>query len=251
MPQDLHESNLRFVYPERSVGGFTKFDGTIEFYLRINSLIHGDMTVLDFGAGRGAQLSEAKSPYRANLATLKGKVKYLVGADVDNAVLQNPYLDEATIITIGKPLPYEDGTFDLIYADWVLEHVSTPSEFTSEIRRLLKPDGWFCARTPNRWGMTGIGTNLIPNKYHTKLLNVLQPSRQDRDVFPTAYRMNTNREIKRLFPREAWNNFSYYHTPEPGYIQGSRWLLKIADRILRMTPEYFSTNLHIFVQKKP
>ena len=33
------------------VGGFSDTDGTINFYLRINSLLNDDSIVLDFGAG--------------------------------------------------------------------------------------------------------------------------------------------------------------------------------------------------------
>ena len=41
-------------YPESRFGGFTDIDGTVVFYLRVNSLINASSTVLDFGCGRGA-----------------------------------------------------------------------------------------------------------------------------------------------------------------------------------------------------
>ena len=38
-------------------------DGTIEFYTRVNMLLESDMTVLDFGAGRGAALKDGEYSY--------------------------------------------------------------------------------------------------------------------------------------------------------------------------------------------
>jgi hypothetical protein len=46
---------LAAVYPEYNAGGFTKYDGGLQFYGRINALLRPDMVVLDLGAGRGRQ----------------------------------------------------------------------------------------------------------------------------------------------------------------------------------------------------
>ena len=42
------------LHPESALGGYTAYDGTIEFYGRIKALITPEMRVVDFGAGRGA-----------------------------------------------------------------------------------------------------------------------------------------------------------------------------------------------------
>src|SRR5690606_29285299 len=100
----------------------------------------------------------------------------------------------------------DDSSIDLIYADWVLEHVKDPTFFFSEIGRTLKPGGWFCARTPNRWGIIGLATTLIPNGMHTRILKHLQPERNDVDIFPTAYKANTIGQMKRLLPENEWRH---------------------------------------------
>ena len=46
------------LYPEADVGGFTRHDGFVEFYTRVNALLHDESTVLDFGAGRGLWATE-------------------------------------------------------------------------------------------------------------------------------------------------------------------------------------------------
>ncbi|HEX8258271.1 MAG TPA: class I SAM-dependent methyltransferase [Allosphingosinicella sp.] len=238
------------IYPEIAAGGFSHVDGTIGFYQRINALIGPDMEVLDFGAGRGEQLVEDPVPYRAALCRLQGKVRRLVGVDIDPAVLRNPFLDEAHVIDPSRPLPFADGQFDLIYADWVLEHVATPDGFAAEVRRLLKPGGWFCARTPNRWGVTGLGANLIPNRLHTKLLKTLQPGRQEQDVFPTTYKMNTRSAVRRYFPEREWEHSTYISNSEPPYVQRSLLLMRLVQLFWRASPPGFHTTLNVFLRKR-
>ena len=44
---------------------------------------------------------------------------------------------------LNKPLPFPDGTFDVITANQVLEHVWKVDDLLLEIRRVLKDDGVF------------------------------------------------------------------------------------------------------------
>lgn len=242
--------NLHRAYPEAAAGGFSRVDGSVEFYTRINALLGGDMVVLDIGAGRGSQLLDETAPFRAALGRLQGKVARLVGVDVDAAVLDNPFLDEARVIEPTGRLPFDDGSFDLVYADWVLEHVDAPAPFAVEVARVLRPGGWFCARTPNRYGVTGLGANLLPNRVHVAVLNRLQPDREDRDVFPTRYRLNTRATVRRYFPAGGWDDFSYLHNPDPPYVQRSRILMALMGLYFRVTPRALATNLHVFLRKK-
>ena len=49
-----------------------------------------------------------------------------------------------------KPFPYSSGTFELVTAMEVIEHIhSTPKTFLSEIRRVLVPGGYVFIATPN------------------------------------------------------------------------------------------------------
>jgi SAM-dependent methyltransferase len=244
-------SNLLRLYPEIGAGGFTHVDGTVDFYGRVNALLEPHFVVLDLGAGRGAQLLEYPGSWRTRLCALKGKVARIVGADLDEAVLENPFLDEARLLAIGEPWPFADDSFDLIVADWVLEHVANPDEFAAEIRRVLKPGGWFCARTPNRWGIIGLGANLVPNRLHTKFLARLQPERKEIDVFPTVYRLNTRRQLRRYFDKAAWADFSYVSNAEPPYVQRSRIAMHLVSLYWRLTPKALHTVLNVFLRAGP
>ena len=147
--------------PERGAGGYAHDDSTVAFYLRVNSLISPASVVCDLGAGRGAELEKAEE-FPRSLRRLKGRVAHLAACDVDRAVLENSHVDEARLIDSNGRLPYADESFDLVYSDWVVEHVEDVGQFASEVYRVLKPSGWFCARTTNKWGYIGIGARIIP-----------------------------------------------------------------------------------------
>jgi SAM-dependent methyltransferase len=241
--------NLAYFYPEIAAGGYTRVDGTVEFYTRVHSLIRPDMAALDIGAGRGGQIHDSADEFRRDLLTLQGKVARLTGADVDPVVLENPFLDHAEVIEPGKAMPFANEEFDLIYADWVLEHIATPGQFAGEIHRILRPGGWFCARTPNRWGFTGIVTNLIPSRFHAGIVGRLQPGRIEQDVFPTCYELNTRRRLRRHFPATAWQDCSYLHSAEPPYVQRSRLAMFLVKGWFKHAPAFFANNFFIFLRK--
>jgi len=84
-------------------------------------------------------------------------------------------------------------------SDFVLEHVTDPEAFVAELARVLRPGGMFMARTVSRSSPLSVAARIVPNTGHARVVGVLQPGRQERDVFPTAYAMNTRQDLARLF----------------------------------------------------
>lgn len=241
---------LQKLYPEIGAGGFSRVDGTVEFYGRVNSLLMKDMTVLDFGAGRGRDVLEGCVPYRRSLRLLKGNVAKVIGVDVDPIVRSNPSVDEAIVITEHAALPLDDASVDVIVSDFCFEHLRRPEHVVPQLHRVLKAGGWICARTPNRWGYVGLGATLVPNRLHQTVLSRLQPHRRALDVFPTAYRLNTRRAARRFFPPEEYRDCSYVINSIPAYCGRSlvaAWAFKT---MVRFIPECTSTTLLIFLQKR-
>ena len=239
---------VRALYPEVGAGGYTRVDGTIEFYGRISSLVGSQSSVVDLGAGRAAWLADPV-PHRKQLRNLRGRVERLVGVDVDDAVLGNPAVDEAMVMPDPGTVPLPDSSVDAIVADYVLEHVEDAPRIAAEIRRVLRPGGWFCARTPNRRGMTGLVASLVPNAAHVRALRVLQPQKQAEDTFPTRYRMNDMATVRSLFPSSSFRDCSYTYDSEPGYVGGSSAMLRVLDTVKRFTPRRYGETLMVFVQK--
>ncbi len=237
-------------FPEVGAGGFTSLDGTIEFYGRIQALLRPEMHVLDFGAGRGGALRDDPVTFHRTLLNLKGKVARVVACDVDEAVLTNPGADEALVIALDAPLPFADASFDLIVSDFVFEHITNPALVSAELRRILKPGGWLCARTPNKYGLISLATHLIHNSRHTKVLRWAQPERHEVDVFPTAFRLNSKRELLAWFPPDAFEHFSYRYEPEPAYFFNNRAVLLLMLFVNWLLPPVMKGNLFIFLRKR-
>lgn len=160
------ESTLAIHFPETKAGGFSRVDGTMQFFLRVQALLEPDQAILEFGAGRGHELLEDQVPARHRLRRLQGEGRTVVGVDIDPVVLSNPNLDGAHVIAVGAPLPFADSSFDIVISDHVFEHVDDPGLVASELSRVLKPGGWICARTPNKWSYIGIAVRLVPNSFH-------------------------------------------------------------------------------------
>jgi len=164
------KSALLAARPEAAAGGILRDDGEIHFYTRVNALLRPEMTVVDYGAGRGAVFDSGEFIYREALAKLQGKVRKVIGVDVDDGVLQHPFLDERHVIEVGGSIPVADQSVDLVLAHWVFEHVQGPAQLAEELWRILKPGGWICARTPHRWSYVGIATRLFPENLQKGLL---------------------------------------------------------------------------------
>ena len=68
-----------------------------------------------------------------------------IGVDVAEAALRrarsrHPGV-EFLLVPLDGPLPFEDGSFDLVWASEVIEHVSDTARWLSEVRRVLAPAG--------------------------------------------------------------------------------------------------------------
>ncbi|MDH4980676.1 class I SAM-dependent methyltransferase [Hyphomicrobium sp. D-2] len=165
------------------------WDDTL-FRERIIAHLRPESTVLDLGAGAGIvkQMDFRNGP-QGRLAAR------ICGVDLDPRVEQNPCLDEGRRAD-GGSIPYADTSFDLVFADNVLEHLSTPAEVFSEVARVLKPDGLFLFKTPNKWHYMPLISRSTPHAFHRWINR--RRGRNEIDTFPTVYRANSRRDIHRL-----------------------------------------------------
>tara|TARA_B100001063_G_scaffold16042_1_gene12368 strand:- start:690 stop:1409 length:720 start_codon:yes stop_codon:yes gene_type:complete len=238
---------MKYDPQEKMLGGFSENDGTIDFYLRINSLINSDFTVLDFGAGRAAWFEDDKCITRRSIRLIKGKVERVIAADLDDAVLMNKASDEQIILKSGIDFDILNQSVDLIVADYVLEHIEDADIFAGQVSKSLKSGGWFCARTPHKFSYVAIIARLIRNKFHTKVLSFIQPDRKEVDVFPTTYELNTLSDIEKAF--KGWENKSFIFRADPAYYFSNKIMYRFQSIMHRFLPAFFSGNLFIFVKK--
>lgn len=103
--------------------------------------------VLDLGCGDGY--------FAAALARAGAK---LVGVDVAAEPLRrarasHPQLD-LRLVEPEAPLPFEDSSFDLVWAGETIEHVADTARWLSEVRRVLRSGGLLLLSTPDHGLLT-------------------------------------------------------------------------------------------------
>ena len=149
---------------------------------------------LDVGCGHRIVPDWAMAP--GEQERLVGRARFLVGVDVHNGISQHPLLTYRIEATAGA-LPFKDGTFDLVTANMVLEHVPDPVKFLGNIFRVLRPGGHFLFVTPNLLSPLMFMSRIIPQGTKNHLIRFFE-QRDEADVFPAHYRMNKPRIITEL-----------------------------------------------------
>lgn len=237
------------VYPERRFGGFTRFDPTVQFCARVQSLLKANDVVLDVGCGRGRRVDD-RCAFRNSLQDLRGHNRTVIGIDVDADAATNPYLDQFQLIESLNRWPVENESIDLLYSDFVLEHVENPLGFFDEAARVLKPGGFICLRTPNAWSYISLVSKLVPNRFHAHVVAFAQGKRSARDVFPTYYRCNSRRKLGKQLSSHAIDACVYSIEADPSYMTFSRTAYRAAAIAHRLLPPPFRSTLLAFGQKR-
>ena len=238
---------LENFFPEYKYGFFTRIDGTLQFYTRINALVGKDDVVVDIGCGRGKQADDP-SAYRGNIRILKGKCKEVIGVDVDPVGMENEFIDQFRLIE-SERLPLEDDSVDILFSDWTLEHIEKPDLFFSEIKRVLKKGGKFALRTSNKLHYVSILASLIPNRLHSKVTNVAQEGRKEEDVFPTYFACNTRWKVRSVLKKTGLAGVVYQVDGEPSYLQFNSLAFRLGLLIRALTPQPLKHTVLIFGEK--
>jgi SAM-dependent methyltransferase len=134
-------------------------------------------------------------------------------------------------------LPFEEGFFDVVTANHVIEHVRRTDLFVSEIRRVLAPGGIACIATNNlsSWhnvGSLALGLQPMPIHVsdHVILGNPLNPEHRSthRDLGRTHLRLFTARALRELCEHHGLRQVSLRAV---GYYPLPPSLARIASRV--------------------
>jgi len=238
---------LTVFYPETKFGGFSRFDGTISFYTRVNELVDSDSVVLDIGCGHGIWL---KDPVRVRrkLRDFRGRCARIIGADLDPSAVENPSLDEFRLLTESE-WPFESASIDVCICDVTIEHVDDTDTFLREAGRVIKPAGYLAIRTPNVFSYFGLASRLLPHRLHVRFAP-RESIATAKDVFPTFYHCNTKWKLSRALKRAGFDGYVYNYEAEPPYV--SSWMPAYALGVLhqRIAPRPLRIGLIAFAQRR-
>jgi SAM-dependent methyltransferase len=114
------------------------------FYFARRELLHKLRPLLAELSGEVLDVGCGRKPYRAFVSAER-----YVGLDIDSPVTRA--LGTADVLYDGRRFPFPDASFDGVLCSQVFEHVFTPEEFLSEIRRVLRPGGRLVLTVPFVW----------------------------------------------------------------------------------------------------
>jgi SAM-dependent methyltransferase len=143
----------------------------------------------------GARVLEAGCGRTTRLAAFRNRIAELVGVDLDaEGGSENAALDRFVVADLCDRLPFDDQTFDLVYANFVVEHLPFPEVAFREWRRVLRPGGSVVLLTSNRANPVLFAAQALPQGARVAVKR-LGPRAAERDVFPAVYRANTPRRL--------------------------------------------------------
>lgn len=120
-----------------------------------------------------------------------------IGIDLDQAGLHSNTLLQHLALADGGAIPLADASVDLVVSQWVVEHLAQPAQVFGEIARVLRPGGRAVLFTTNAWNYVPLLSRMVSGKVQRWLIETLL-RRPDNESFPTYYRANSRRALRRL-----------------------------------------------------
>lgn len=224
----------------------TSRSGTVFFYGWIRRSLATPYRVLNLGAGPGDPPGSEIFAIR----DLRCAGRVVDGCDPDTAVLGNTQVDHATVMEALPVIPFEDRLFDVVYSDYVLEHVERPEGFLREAFRVLKPGGAFFFRTPNTWHYVSLAARLLPHWVHERVANKARGfGAGAHEPYPTWHRMNTRRALRRSCAEAGFRELDMIlFEGEPSYLMfaSAAFLAGVAyERVVNASPRFAGLRANI------
>ena len=154
-------------------------------------LVRPGVRWLDVGCGR-----ELFPSNRALARALAARCDHLTGLDPDPTLDENPFVHERVRATMDA-FDGQQG-FDLVSLRMVAEHVTDPRAVVAAVDRALAPGGVAVVYTVFAWSPAPLATRLVPMALRHRIKRWLWGT-EEKDTFPTAFRMNTRSRLRSLF----------------------------------------------------
>jgi SAM-dependent methyltransferase len=121
---------------------FGNLDANLRF-LDDTRLLHAGLRVLEIGCGAGSLLHRLRASGIDAVGVEASRVRI--------AESRRLYGDLPIEAVEGSTLPFPGERFDVVLSFDVFEHIPDTDRHLEEVRRVLKPGGWYLLQTPNKW----------------------------------------------------------------------------------------------------
>lgn len=203
------------------------------FEALVRARLGPDQRVLDLGCGRGGVME-----------LFWREVRRAVGLDPDLASLREHRAGFARVCGLGDGLPLAAGSFDLVLALWVFEHLARPEAVLAEAHRVLAPGGHLLFLTPNAhhplilgnrfsWAFPAVQKLLVPRLY----------GRAEADTFRVRYRANTTGQLRRLARAAGFRVTHLAALSDPTYLAFNPLLFELSVWFERLLPAGLGVHL--------
>jgi len=111
-------------------------------FLKKTGMLSKNAKILEIGSGKGNMLRY-----------LKNEGCQVTGIDANKEYIDFGKKELGVEITMmsGDQLEFNDNSFDIVMSFDVLEHIPNSDKHLEEVRRVLKPGGYYLLQTPNKW----------------------------------------------------------------------------------------------------
>lgn len=155
----------------------------VELYRRILSGLDVNRA-LHLGSGRDKRGLGTDLEERAEVIAIDPDISGLTRNVVQKRVLGD-----------GQQLPFEDQVFDLVFSEYVFEHLPNPQSALKEIDRVLKSGGSFVVLVPNRKHYYARISDNTPFWFHKFWLKLQGVENVEQDKFPTQYEWGSYSDV--------------------------------------------------------
>jgi SAM-dependent methyltransferase len=185
----------------------------------------------------GARVLDAGCGRRTRLGARRDRIAELVGVDLDAAGgSENSALDRFVVCDLCASVPFENASFDVVYANFVVEHLDDPETAFCEFRRVLRPGGALILLTSNQASPLLAIARLFPQRARVAI-KLAGARVAERDVIPIRYRANTPWRLRTRLRRAAFVPVEVvYVATLHRYVERAAFLIPLVRGIERCLP---------------
>lgn len=196
-----------------------------------NKYFKQNFKVLDIGCGRSL-FTEINQNWQFSI----------YAGDIEHALILSrkmEYFNVHWLVMNAVQLPFQNNSFDAIFAGEIIEHMPDPVSTLQEWKRILKPKGILILTTPNKDRLTNI-VNKIKRPFSPDHYNEFSVKELKYKILPYAgfnIIKNTGAYLELILTKSS-NGLREDYLQRKGNISKNKWLMHLLNILGQTAPTY-------------